>query len=345
MPNFTPRLGLTKPLTSENYDVAVPNGNMDLLDAAPANVTICTSTTRPSTPDDGDVIYETDTGNSLLRHSGSWKAWNGKAFLCTSSTRPASGSSFPGMICFETDTFHVIVRNAANTAWLALSVSVTAPTIDYFTTTGATSWFKPSNMVACIAEGCAGGGSGGGNPSTASGQSAISGGGGGGGYFRKLFLAGALAADETVRVGAGGAASASAGNGNTGGTSRFAEGKAYALEALGGVGGLAGTAVSGAGPFNSSGGAGGTASGGDINLSGGAGGNGVAISGGGIAVNFGGAAGGGLSTSAQASVNIGSGFAGKLYGGGSSGCVSVGVTGSQASLAAAQGIVIVTHLF
>lgn len=343
MPNFTPRLGLTKPLTTEFYDVSVPNGNMDIVDAAPANVTICTSSTRPTTPDDGDLIYETDTGNCLLRHSGSWKAWNGKVFLCTSTTRPASGSSFPGMICFETDTLHIVVRNAANTAWLALTVAGTAPTVQQFATPGVTTWNMPANMVACIAEGVSGGGSGGGNPSTAVGQSAISGGGGGGAYFRKFFLAAALASSETVRVGAGGAASASGGAGNVGGTSRFAEGKAYALEALGGAGGTAGTAVTG--NFNTVGGAGGTATGGDVNMQGGGGGTGLASAGGGLSANYGGGSGFGMGCPTQPPVNIGSGFAGKLYGGGSSGCVSVGSTGAQASLAGAQGIVIVTHFF
>lgn len=344
MSTLTPRLGLVKPATTEAYDIAIPNANMDLLDAAPANVTICTSSTRPVSPDEGDVIYETDTLNALLRQGSAWKAWNGKAFLCTSGTRPAAGAAFPGMICFETDTFHLIIRNSGNTAWLALSVAGTAPTVTQFTSPGVTVWTMPTGMVACIAEVVGAGGSGGGNPLTGAGQSAISGGGGGGGYCRKLFLASALAATETVRVGAGGAASTAGGAGNLGGLSRFAEGKAYVLLANGGAGGLAGTATSGAGPFNTAGGAGGTASGGDLNITGGAGNTGTAISGGGICVNFGGGSGEGYAMPTSSPVNVGNGFAGNLYGGGSSGCVSV-VTAAQASQAGASGMVMVTHLF
>lgn len=43
---------------------------------------VCTSTSRPSTPFDGQVIYETDTDNALV--------WNGTAwvYLATASTRP-----------------------------------------------------------------------------------------------------------------------------------------------------------------------------------------------------------------------------------------------------------------
>lgn len=121
MPTSTPRLGLTKPLTSESYDVGVHNGNMDLLDAAPANVTVCTSTTRPSAPDNGDVIYETDTENLLLRNSGAWVSFNAKMFICTASTRPTSTKTYGGFCIFETDTGNRQIRNAANTAWIPFS--------------------------------------------------------------------------------------------------------------------------------------------------------------------------------------------------------------------------------
>lgn len=122
MATSTPRLGLVKPLTSEPYDVGVPNGNMDLIDAAPANVTICTSSSRPSTPDDGDVIYETDSGpNILVRQDGGWKAGMGKVYVCTSGTRPGSTLTYNGFPIYETDTGNHLIRNAANTAWLPLS--------------------------------------------------------------------------------------------------------------------------------------------------------------------------------------------------------------------------------
>lgn len=119
MPTTTPRLLLTKPLTTEFYDVAVHNNNMDLLDAAPGNAVICTSATRPAAPHDGDEIFESDSSNFLVRHSSTWKAHNAKTHICTSGTRPASGLTFGGFTIFETDTGNRLMRDAANANWLA----------------------------------------------------------------------------------------------------------------------------------------------------------------------------------------------------------------------------------
>jgi hypothetical protein len=121
MSTTTPRLGLTKPATTEAYDIAVANANMDIVDAAPANFTICTNATRPLLPDNGDGIFETDTNNLLVSHSAIWKAGNGRVFLCTSSTRPSSSVSFGGMLIYETDTGNRLIRNSSNSAWLPLS--------------------------------------------------------------------------------------------------------------------------------------------------------------------------------------------------------------------------------
>lgn len=136
MPNFTPRLNLTKPLTSENYDVGVPNGNADLVDGAPANVTICTSVTRPSTPDEGDVIIETDSTNVLVRQGGAWKSFNAKVHICTSGTRPASTLTFGGFRILETDTGNSLIRNAANTSWISLAPYSVANTTERNALTG-----------------------------------------------------------------------------------------------------------------------------------------------------------------------------------------------------------------
>lgn len=129
MPTTTSRLGLTLPLTTENYDISISNGNFTILDSAPANAIICTSTTRPSTPHDGDEILETDSLNFLIRHSGSWKAHNGKVFICTAGTRPGSTLTYGGFVIRETDTGNSYYRNAANTLWNANSpVSVSDTT-------------------------------------------------------------------------------------------------------------------------------------------------------------------------------------------------------------------------
>lgn len=141
MPTTTTRLGLVKPLTTEAYDVAVWNGNSDILDAAPANVTICTSTTRPATPDEGDVIFETDSRNLLVRQSSAWNSHNGKAFICTSGTRPASSITYGGLMIYETDTLNVYIRNAANSAWLFISGPALASSF-VFTWNGDTNLYR-----------------------------------------------------------------------------------------------------------------------------------------------------------------------------------------------------------
>jgi hypothetical protein len=117
VPTSTPRLGLVKPLTSENYDVGVHNSNMDIIDSAPANLTICTSTTRPSSPDEGDEIFETDSGNFLIRQGAAWKPSNGRDFWCTAGTRPVAGLTYGGYSIIETTSGNRATRNSANTSW------------------------------------------------------------------------------------------------------------------------------------------------------------------------------------------------------------------------------------
>jgi hypothetical protein len=77
----TTRLGLKKPgggstgsiLPDEVVDIDDLNNNADKLDDA-VGFKLCTSTTRPSTPFDGQVIRETDTKN-LLYFSVSGSRW------------------------------------------------------------------------------------------------------------------------------------------------------------------------------------------------------------------------------------------------------------------------------
>lgn len=73
MATLTTRLSLSKPDTTDNVDIAVLNANSDKLDAAVGSF-MCTSTTRPSTPFNGQQIFETDTTNQYIWSSatGSW---------------------------------------------------------------------------------------------------------------------------------------------------------------------------------------------------------------------------------------------------------------------------------
>lgn len=81
MSTLTPRLGLVKEISSENYSVNTVNNNSDKVDAA-VGFEECTSSTRPSAPYNGKGIRESDTGSLLYSNgsspaSGSWKyIWN-----------------------------------------------------------------------------------------------------------------------------------------------------------------------------------------------------------------------------------------------------------------------------
>lgn len=75
MATTTSRLALTKPAGTDSVDVAVLNGNADKIDAA-IGAKICTSGTRPSSPYDGQVIYETDTSKAFVYIAAS-STWAG----------------------------------------------------------------------------------------------------------------------------------------------------------------------------------------------------------------------------------------------------------------------------
>jgi hypothetical protein len=72
------------------------------------NRIVCASTTRPSSPFEGQEIYETDTQKTLVYNGSSWVEtsdldYSPSATVCTSSTRPSSGL-FEGQRIYETDT-------------------------------------------------------------------------------------------------------------------------------------------------------------------------------------------------------------------------------------------------
>lgn len=210
-----------------------------------------------------------------------------------------------------------------------------------FTASGT--WNKPARCRFVEVQVIGAGGSGGGTTATGAGQSACGGGGGGGSYAKKLFAASALAASETVTIGAGGAAAGAAGAGNIGGSSIFAVGKAYIVTAAGGNGGAVGNV---GGNTAAAPGAGGAATGGDINIDGSDGGPGVVIAGVYVAGNFGGNSHlSGLATIQSFAVSPTVGRVGHLYGGGSSGALAGASAASSGSTAGAAGIVIVRNYY
>jgi hypothetical protein len=135
----------------------------------------------PSTPVQGTLWWESDSGNSFIWYddgsSAQWVQFN-----------------------------------------IAPPVALTVPVMTVVTSSGT--YTKPSNLLYLEVEVQAGGGASGGVPATAAGQAAAAAGGGGGGYSRSLFPASALPATVPMTVGAGGAA-VSAGAGGTGGASSF----------------------------------------------------------------------------------------------------------------------------
>lgn len=87
MPQYTDRLKLIKPLSGEGPDAGRGqyNSNFDTLDRMPG-ITICTSSTRPANPFDGQVAYETNTDEIIVYNGSKWEyssnaPWRGKSPL------------------------------------------------------------------------------------------------------------------------------------------------------------------------------------------------------------------------------------------------------------------------
>ena len=116
MVTSTTRLGLEKPDYADAADIAVLNQNFDDIDNA-VGMRVVTSTTRPATPWNGQIIFETDTNFTLVWNStgSTWKPIGNAAIVCTSSTRPASPLN--GQLIYETDTRKLLVYSTAASAW------------------------------------------------------------------------------------------------------------------------------------------------------------------------------------------------------------------------------------
>ena len=124
MTNPTTRYGYSKiVLGSDNVDVVNDfNNNWDAIDLK-MGTQVATSSTRPSSPVQGQWEFETDTGYSRV-----WKgaAWSSGMTVGTSGSRPAN--PIQGDELYETDT--TITRNRGAAAWngiLPVSVAATLP--------------------------------------------------------------------------------------------------------------------------------------------------------------------------------------------------------------------------
>lgn len=201
------------------------------------------------------------------------------------------------------------------------------------TYTSNDTWTKPAGLKYVVVEVQGAGASGGGANSSREGAS----GGGAGGYSKKIIAAASLGATETVTVGDGGAP-VSAANGTDGGLSSFGS----HLTANGGIKGLKGSGEYG--------GAGGTASGGDLNIRGGDGEPSLTgfFTSTGSANGLGGRGGDSmLGRSAQGLIAGADtdGNNGYQYGSGGSGASNDSSVGALSGGAGADGIVIVTEYY
>jgi len=133
MATSTTKLGLTKPDYTDVVDVADLNTNADLIDSA-AGFTICTSSTRPGSPWSGQVIYETDTGLSLVWDGSAWQPAGGGAGggVTISSTAPASPSA--GDLWWDSDDgeMYLYYDDGSSQQWVSaagpsVAVQSTAP--------------------------------------------------------------------------------------------------------------------------------------------------------------------------------------------------------------------------
>lgn len=205
--------------------------------------------------------------------------------------------------------------------------------------TASTTWSKPTGLRYIVVEvQGAGGGSGG-----CTTQFAVAGGAGAGGYSRETIAAASLASSESVTVGTGGTRGSDVGgNGTAGNLSSFGS-------FLTGNGGAASNGCTSANS-GSAGGAGGTATGGDLNIPGGAGARGL-TPGSSASVAYSSGYGGSsqLGTGAPPAVAVGAtpveGITGAIYGGGASGASNGTGSGDNFGGTGADGVVIVTEYF
>lgn len=211
-----------------------------------------------------------------------------------------------------------------------------------YTSSGTFSKASYPGLRAVVVEVVGAGGGGGGIAATGASENGAAGGGGGGGYARKLILASALGASETVTVGVGGVGGVGANDGQDGGSSAFGS----HCSGSGGERGRAGVVTTSDRP-GSIPGIGGAGSGGDVSARGGAGEPGYifasanrSFGGLGGASHLAGSARGGNALSAVGS----NGGAGNTFGGGGAGAASRSGQSAFNGGAGGDGIVIV-HLY
>jgi hypothetical protein len=131
MATNTTKLGLIKPDFVDVVDITDLNTNADDIDAA-VGFTICTSTTRPSTPWLGQSIFETDTESSFIWDGTVWKPGGGGGSIEISATAPSSPAQ--GDLWWDSDNgnLYIYYDDGNSQQWVAANgpqvfVGTTAP--------------------------------------------------------------------------------------------------------------------------------------------------------------------------------------------------------------------------
>jgi hypothetical protein len=132
MATNTTKLGLIKPDFVDVVDISDLNDNADDIDAA-VGFTICTSTTRPSTPWAGQPIFETDTLTPFIWSGTAWVVAGGGGSIEISATAPSSPSA--GDLWWDSDNgaLYIYYNDGTSSQWVDAAsprvfVSDTAPT-------------------------------------------------------------------------------------------------------------------------------------------------------------------------------------------------------------------------
>lgn len=124
MATNTTKLALSKPDGTDLVDVAVLNGNFDKIDAA-SGATICTSSTRPASPWNGQVIFETDTLNALVYRAAttSWAILGGS----TVASDPPAGAG-NGNFWWDSDNgkLYIYYQDGNSGQWVSVMPAQTA---------------------------------------------------------------------------------------------------------------------------------------------------------------------------------------------------------------------------
>lgn len=266
-------------------------------------------------------------------------SWNLEPQLLTSLTVLLSATIGDGSL----DPALIVATGITMGAGSAI-VGGAGPIVNVYLVAGSPAvWTPPAGLHHIVVEAQAGGGGGGGVPLTAAGQAAEGAHGGGGGYARKLLDASLLSGNYTVTTGDGGAGGVGGLIGTTGAASSFAGAGITTVQANPGVGG--GTMAATAANAVVGGGAGGTATGGDLNIQGGSGANGLVVGAIPIPMGLTGIAVLGMPTRHPSTLSGAAGGTGHNFGAGGEGAINGASQAARNGSKAGAGIVIVTEYY